>query len=111
MYFLWLSSGPGQGPGPEPGRTGCMVLRTATEQEPEQGHGRGRMGYVPIFQVLKLFQVVCFNCISMVFRCPACVNGFCIVCFSPGPRDSQCEYTSTVTFSWFSRLSENPVNT
>ena len=37
------------------------------------------------FQVLKLFQVVCFNCISMTFRCPvlapdiASVNGFCIL--------------------------------
>ena len=28
------------------------------------------MGYGPIFQVLKLFQVVCFNCITMAFRCP-----------------------------------------
>ena len=43
------------------------------------------MGNVPIFQVLKLFQVVCFNCISMAFRCPVLapdtdsVNGFCII--------------------------------
>ena len=58
-----------------------MVLRTfhtAPEQE------QGRMGYVPIFQVLKLFQVVCFNCISMAFRCPVVVpdtsvNDFCII--------------------------------
>ena len=27
------------------------------------------MSYVPIFQVLKLFQVVYFNDISMAFRC------------------------------------------
>ena len=42
------------------------------------------MGYVPIFQVLKLVQLVCFNDISMAFRCPgvpdtASVNGFCII--------------------------------
>ena len=43
------------------------------------------MGYVPIFEVLKLFQVVCFNDMSMAFRCPvlapntASVNGFCII--------------------------------
>ena len=38
------------------------------------------MGYVPIFQVLKLFQAVCFNDISS-FQVP-----------SPGPRHSQCEW-------------------
>ena len=80
VYSHWLSPGPGQGMGH--GRMGCMVLcrtfHTASEQ------GQGRMGYVPIFQVLKLFQVVCFNDISMAFRCPvlvqdtASVNGFCI---------------------------------
>ena len=43
------------------------------------------MVYVPIFQVLKLFQVVCFNEISMAFRCPvlvpdtASVKAFCII--------------------------------
>ena len=43
------------------------------------------MGYVIIFQVLKLFQVVCFNGNSMVFRHPvlvpdtASVKGFCII--------------------------------
>ena len=47
--------------------------------------GIGRMGYVPIFQILKLFPVVCFNDISMAFRCPvlapdtASVNGFCTI--------------------------------
>ena len=52
---------------------GCMVLRTF-HIAPEQGQGpvqgQGRMGYVPIFQVLKLLQVVYFNDISMVFKCP-----------------------------------------
>ena len=46
-----------------------MVLRrtfhTALEQEQGPEQGQGRMGYVPIFQVLKLFQVVCFNDISI----------------------------------------------
>ena len=43
------------------------------------------MGYVPSFQVLKLFRVVHFKKISMAFRCPvlapdtASVNGFCII--------------------------------
>ena len=63
VYSHWLSPAPG------PGRMGCMVLRTF-HIAPEQGQGpvqgQGRMGYVPIFQVLKLLQVVCFNDISMV---------------------------------------------
>ena len=89
MYSHWLSPGPGHRPGPEPGRMGCIVLRrtfyTAPEQEQGPEQGQGRIGYVPIFQVLKLFQVVCFNDISMAFRCPvlasdtASVNGFCII--------------------------------
>ena len=60
-----------------------MVLRRTFHIAPEQG--QGRIGYVPIFQVLKLFQVVCFNDISMAFRCPALasdtasVNGFYII--------------------------------
>ena len=66
VYSHWLSLGPSQGPGPVSGRMGCMILRTF-HIAPEQG--QGKMGYVPIFQVLKLFQVVCFNDISMVFRC------------------------------------------
>ena len=76
VYSHWLSPGLGQGPG----RIGYMVLRRAFHIAPEQG--QGRMGYVPIFQVLKLFQVVCFNDISMAFRCPvlapdtASVSGF-----------------------------------
>ena len=43
------------------------------------------MGYTPNFQVMKMFQVVCFSDISMIFRCPvlvpdtASVNGFCII--------------------------------
>ena len=62
---------------------GCMVLRRTFHITREQG--QGRMGYVPVFQVLKLFQVVCFNDISMAFRCPvlaldtASVSGFCII--------------------------------
>ena len=57
----------------------CTWTGKGTEQ------GQGRMAYVPIFQVLKLFQVMCFNCISMAFRCPvlapdtASVNAFCIL--------------------------------
>ena len=84
-----MSQGMGQRLGPGPGRMACMVLRrtfhTAPEQEQGPEQGQGRMGYVPIFQVLKLFQVVCFNDISMAFRCPvlapdtASVNGFCII--------------------------------
>ena len=51
---------------------GCMVLRTfhiAAEQRQGPEQGQGSMGCVPIFQVLKLFQVVWFNDISMAFRC------------------------------------------
>ena len=60
-----------------------MVLRRTFQTAPEQG--QGRMGYVPIFQGLKLFQVVCFNEFSMAFRClvivpdTARVNGFYII--------------------------------
>ena len=64
VYSHWLSAGLGQGPGPEPGRMDCMVLRrtfhTAPEQEQRPEQGQGRMNYVPIFQVLKLFQLVYF---------------------------------------------------
>ena len=85
VYSHWLS------PGPEPGsgRMGCMVLKRTFHTAPKQGQapeqGKGRMGYVLIFQVLKLFQVVCFNDISMVFKCAvlapdtASVNGFYII--------------------------------
>ena len=68
---------------------GCMVLKRTFHTAPKQGQapeqGKGRMGYVLIFQVLKLFQVVCFNDISMVFKCAvlapdtASVNGFYII--------------------------------
>ena len=67
---------------------GSMVLRKTFHIAPEQGQGpeQGQaMGYVPIFQGLKLFQVVCFSDISMTFRCPvpipdtASVNGFYII--------------------------------
>ena len=79
VYSHWLP--PGHGPGP--GRMGCMVLCRTFHTTPEQG--QGRMGYLPIFQVLKLFQAVCFNCISMALRCPvlvpdtASVKGFCTI--------------------------------
>ena len=81
MYSHWLFLG--QGPRPGSGRMGCMVLRRTFHTAPEQG--QGRMGYVPIFQVLKLLQVVCFNDISMAFRFPvlapdtASVNCFYII--------------------------------
>ena len=51
----------------------CRTFHTAPEQGKRPEQGRGRMGYIPIFQVLKLFQVVCFNDISMAFRCPVLV--------------------------------------
>ena len=85
-FLHWLSSGLGQGPGPRPGRMGCMVLCRTFHTAPEQG--QGRMGYVPIFGVLKLFQVVCFKCISMAYRCPvlvldtASVKDFCTISLS-----------------------------
>ena len=81
VYSHWLSPGPG----PEPGRMGCMVIRRTFHTAPEQEQGQGRIGYVLIFQVLKLFQVVCFDDTSMAFRCPVLdpdtdsVNGFCII--------------------------------
>ena len=89
---------------------GCMILRrtfhTAPEQEQGPEQGQGRMGYVPTFQVLKLFQVVCFNDISMAFRCPilAPKHSQCewfLHNIGPrsclGPGDSQCEYTIMLT--------------
>ena len=89
VYSHWLSPRPGQGLGPEPGRMGFMVIRrtfhTAPEQEQGPEQGQGRMGYVPIFQVLKLSWVVCFNDFSMAFRGPvlapdtASVNSFCTI--------------------------------
>ena len=99
LYSHWLSPGLEQRPGPGPGRMGCMLLRGAFHTAPEQG--QGRMGYVPIFQVLKLFQVVCFNCISMAFTClvlipdTASVNGFCII-LVPVPVPSPVPETASV---------------
>ena len=56
---------------------------------PDEGQGpepwQRRIGCGPIFQVLKLFQVVCFNCISMDIGSPVLVlvqvsvKGFCII--------------------------------
>ena len=68
MYSHWLSTGPGQGLGSVSGRMGCMILRRIFHIAPEQGQEpeqeQGRMSYVPIFQVLKLFQMVCL----MIFQ-------------------------------------------
>ena len=85
LYSHWLSPGLGQGPGPEPGRMSCMVLRrtfhTAPEQQQGPEQGQGKMG----FSSPETVGVVCFNDISMAFRCPvlapdtASVNGFCII--------------------------------
>ena len=78
VHSHWRSLG--QGPGPR--RMGCMVLRRTFNTAPEQEQGEW---VIPIFQVLKLFQGVYFNDISVVFRCPvlapetASVNGFCII--------------------------------
>ena len=72
----------------------CRTIHTAPEQGQEPKQEQGRKGYVPIFQVLRLFQVVCFNDISMAFRCPVLVpdttsvNGFCIISVP-----SHCDYT------------------
>ena len=72
VYSRWLSLELAQGLGHGPGNFRDRDLNRD-------------MGYVPIFQVLKLFQVVCFNDISMAFRCPvlapdtASMNGFCII--------------------------------
>ena len=66
-----------------------MILRrtfhTAPEERSGPEQGQGRMGCIPSFWVLKLFQVACFNIFSMLFRCPALVpvsvsvKGFCIL--------------------------------
>ena len=100
VYSHWLC--PGQGSGPESGRMGCMVLRTF-HTAPEQG--QGRLGYVLIFQVLKLFQVVCFNDISMDFRCSvlasdtASVNGFYIISV-PAPVPETASVNTPLEFFW-----------
>ena len=61
VYSHWMS----RGPGPGHGRMGCMTLCTTFHIAPKQAQGpeegQGRIDYIPIFQVLKLFQVVCFN--------------------------------------------------
>ena len=51
---------------------GFMILCRTFYAAPEQGQdltGDRDLTYIPIFQVLKLFQVVCFNGISMAIRC------------------------------------------
>ena len=75
VYLHWLSPVLGQGPGPRLRKIACMVLSRAIHTAPEQG--QGRIGYVPIFQVLKLFQVVWY------------FNGFQVA--SRDPIHSQCE--------------------
>ena len=81
VYSHWLSPGLGQGLELGHGWMGCMSLCRTFHTAPEQG--QRRMGFVPIFQVLKLFQVVCFNDILMSLRYPvpdtAGVNSFCIL--------------------------------
>ena len=63
----------------------CRTFHTASKQEQVPEQGQERMGYVLIFQLLKMFQMVCFNSISMAFRCPvqvtdtASVKGFRII--------------------------------
>ena len=119
VYSHWMSAAQGQGLRPEPGRMGCMVLRrifhTAPEQQLGPEQGQVRMGYIHISQALKLFQVVCFNDISMDFRCPvlapdtASVNGFCTILVSvpvPVPETgsvntSQCESFQTTLYNPF----------
>ena len=64
---------------PQPGRmvSHCTWTGTGT------WIGTGKNGYVPIFHILKLFPLVCFNWISVAFKCPVLapyttsVNGFC----------------------------------
>ena len=56
----------------------CRIFYIALEK------GQGRIGYISIFQLLTLFQVVAFNCILMSLSRPvlvqdtARVKGFCI---------------------------------
>ena len=66
------------------GQMGCMVLCwTFTSRCTWTGTGKNRL--CAHFQVLKPFQVVCFNYISIAVRCPvlvpdtASVKGFCII--------------------------------
>ena len=87
------------------GRIDCMVLCRTFHTAPEQGQepewGPIRIYCVPIFQILKLLQVVCFNGISMAFRCPVLVpdtgrvKGFCIISV-PVPATSSVNYTMKV---------------
>ena len=78
VHLHWLSPGLGDG------LMDCMVLCRTFHTAPEQG--QGRLGYIPTFQDLKLVSDgVCYNGISMAFRCPvlvpdtASVNSFCII--------------------------------
>ena len=82
-FTHWLSSKPGQGLGSGPRRMGCMVLYRTFHTAPEQEDGRTVM-----YPFSGPGTVVCFNCMSMAFRCPvlvpgtANVKGFCIVSVS-----------------------------
>ena len=81
----------------------CRTFHFAPQQGQGQGpeQGQGRMGYVAIFQVLKLFQVVGFNDISMAFRCPVLAPDtaskitllWLVYIGGDTPGDIQCEYT------------------
>ena len=78
-------------PGPEeawPRKNGLYGFRKNLSHCTKQARdlaGTGNNGLCIHFQVLKLFQMVYFNYISMAFRCPvlapytASGNGFCII--------------------------------
>ena len=63
---------------------GCLVLCRTFHIVPEQG--QGRMGYVPIIHVLKLFQVVRFK---------SYFNGFQVL--SPGPTHCHLTFIRSVS--------------
>ena len=65
VYSHWLTPGPEQGTGTRTGKMGCMRLcrmfHTTQESGPESGPEKSRMGSKPIFQDLKLNQVMSCN--------------------------------------------------
>ena len=62
VYSHWLTLGPEQGTGTGTGKMGCMRLcrtfHTTQESVPESGPEKSRIGSKPIFQDLKLNQVM-----------------------------------------------------